>query len=164
MKWLDSLDLEKMQFMDTKNPLFAWQRISRCHQRNEPLPKWVMEYLIEVADGILTIDNPKNQAAKLIKDALGFSDGKLFSQYHKSAREFRAYNRVESERWNRPRGERDYNIYEDIAEKFGVGPDTIKNWYYKVKKLYDDYAEIDREEWIARLERYWPEFETSEIL
>lgn len=69
----DSLmDSKRLEFEETKNPLFAWDAFSICKIKKKPIPDWVWSYLTSVSTKIMNSDaQPKD-----LPEILGFKDNR----------------------------------------------------------------------------------------
>jgi len=58
---------------ETKNPYYAWSAINICTKHNKPLPTWVVDYLAECAERMLSEKaRQSNDLRKLLPSVLGF--------------------------------------------------------------------------------------------
>ena len=137
------------KFKETRNPLYVWATILACCKDKDSFPEWVLNYLQDVGGKLLEITSPHGEASYLVKNALGFYYGKYFSQYHKPRIKEKVFNRVIEERLKRKHGQKT-EIFNDIGGEFELSEDTIKKYFYEVKKEHqanlEIYKEIEREE------------------
>ncbi len=131
----------KSLYEETENPLYVWRAIQCCKDYEREYPDWVKEYLSNVADEILNIENPGKDAPALLKSALGIYSARDFSEFHNSWKKYEAFDRVVEERRKRSRGNKDYSLYYDVGKEFGVSAETIKRWYQEIKKWRDEMLE-----------------------
>jgi hypothetical protein len=78
VKWLFRDPNFMLDFMcagweKTKNPYYAWSAINICTKHNKPLPTWVVDYLAECAERMLSEKaRQSNDLRKLLPSVLGF--------------------------------------------------------------------------------------------
>ena len=144
---------DAIDFESTGNPLYAWAHIHRAWKQGTPLPSWVMEYLGKAAEQLITMKPKTRHHATMVKNALGFNDGRCFRAFHKNpvgkttkdiATMQAIYDRVNEERRKRPVGEKE-KIFADIAvEIFGDSNRTlsVRDFYYEFKEVTEEMEKI----------------------
>ena len=144
------------------NPLLVWEAIGYCLGAKKDFPDWVCEYLKNVSNGLLSIRNPGNRAADMIKDALGFEDGTAFNSYITVEEKRQIFLRVEEKIRNRGGTASISEIFAEVAENFQrfvptrgknrYSEETIKKFYYEMERIQDGDLSEDRALWGERFD------------
>lgn len=58
MSWMDESHFLELWYEKTQNPYFAWSAYKFFRNTNRPVPKWVLSYLDQSANGILQGKDP----------------------------------------------------------------------------------------------------------
>jgi hypothetical protein len=155
-------DYYQHYFEKEDNPLYAWEAIEFCllHSRIA-LPDWIKNYLLNTSRKLLQIDNPKDDAPRLIKDALGFLDGKVFSQRtryeHMMPVFYKIEERIRRENERRKKSGMKYGkkgerttqnkLFEEVAKDLNMEAASVIHIYRTIKPIYDaeqqDLAEFE---------------------
>jgi hypothetical protein len=121
----------KKDYATTKNPLYIWNIINISNTFGLEYPFCVKRFLFECSMAFL---DGKNFKGMQIGD-------KYYSDFKKDKKKKDVYLRVDFERFIRNHGEKT-NIFADIAdenEDEGIKEETIKKWFYDIKKRKDKY-------------------------
>lgn len=113
----------------TKNPLYIWKIINLSNSVGLEYPFCVKRFLVECSMAFL--DGKKFEGMQI--------DDKYYSDFKKDKKKEDVYLRADFERFIRNHGEKT-NIFADIAdENKGIKEETIKKWFYDIKKRKDKY-------------------------
>lgn len=123
----------KDKYQYNQNPLFVWEVISFCLLTGVELPKWAQEYLVDVAQDLLTVDpssvsGDQSRLRQAIVNAFKMS-GNVFGNYHRDIRQMDALRLIQS------RDEHGLLVREcvdRIASELNVEPETVRR-----RLLYD---------------------------
>lgn len=131
----------KTSFRSTGNPLFVWENILNILERKylpRDLPDWTKDYLLNVAEKIMDLEDTQNVNNK-IKHALGIT-GNHYRKYRHELEEIKIHEMV-----------RHYLVYgidtsaavkrvvEDLHENgINLGEEAVKKYYYNHYERIDD--------------------------
>lgn len=126
------------EYKETGNPLYVWYRIRHCWRMGRPLPPWVMEYLVEVAENLLNIKSDGKRYRDQIPKALGLS-GHSFVQYK-----------------NKPVGTADQELSEcqDIYERVEYINNKRKKYNEDIKKSVQKKATMEEVYEVVAIHKY----------
>jgi hypothetical protein len=139
------IEADRRFYQKTKNPLHVWETIYHCISKNIALPNWVLEYLKNTAINLLELEPPKGEAARLVKNALGFH-GRHFAQWQRPADDYDLYEKVKV---NIEKFGTLSKSIEHVSNELGLSVETIKKKFYEMKKAVPEYdkliGEIDKD-------------------
>ena len=139
-------------YKKTRNPIFLWVVYQLCRKENITMPEWVYEYIDNCADKILIDKDPKDKAASLCYEALGFKSKGPGTSWKKAKNEverWNAYLSLKDEEAASPESSRAEILgntinklteESDLDENTDIG--TINRWKQDIMKTFEP-KEID---------------------
>jgi hypothetical protein len=127
-------------FHETSNPLYVWAAIYLRRHDPRPYPRWILDYLETSANNLLLVENTDKRAPEIIKQALRFTSGKYFEEYHNDSIKYEIYDRYNELCARNPSLPR-YRIDSDIAEEYGISPETVRKYRREINRIVNGYLE-----------------------
>jgi hypothetical protein len=149
------LDVLSQYFEEDKNPLFVFEAYAICRKRERPLPYWVLGYLDQIAEKLLSLGERKKtfrgRTSAQVYEALGMSQRhprNVFVRYQISNRERMIWARVESLIC---KGKKVTDAFEEVlreSREEGWSPacnlQTVKKAYYKMDRDFNEFRVYDK--------------------
>ena len=143
---MPKLDLQadnRLLFEETGDAIYVWQAIKEFGPPYEP---WVVGYLTETADQLLSIHREGKYFPQTVVDKLRIKR-KSLNEAQKSKRDLEICVRISGEFTDKPfEGTRDEQ-YSQAAEEYGLKKETIEKMFKKYRSQENKYDKEMREKY-----------------
>jgi hypothetical protein len=156
--FLAYLELCRHRYEKELDALSVWEAIKWCCQVDYPFPDWIKEYLLSASEKLLEIEvdkqenKPWDKVIKKIKYAIKIDNISIFSRHKKFILKAKVYEEVNKERKllrekniNIDKPGTDVNLYENVAERLGIGVHAVKKYYTAAKRVGDSMKSFQKE-------------------